>query len=494
MSGAEKKQSGQSQVTDEQRDAFLSRTAQVAEVVRSHIKAGSLIKVISHNDADGLASGGIIGTALAREGVRFHVHIVEELTDEVMDVVTSGAPDLYIFSDIGSGYMPLLLSHHAEPAVILDHHPPSAPPSENMHQLNPHDFGIAGATQISGAGICYLLAKQLSEKNVDLCTVAIVGALGDMQDKNENRALSGLNELVVADGIASGLLKAGSDILVYGRESRPIHRALAFTTTPHLPTLTGHEDNCLTLLTTNGIQVKDGERFRTAANLSLEEKQKILSAIMSYMASMSLASSQVLDMIGTAYTLTAESPDNPTRDAREFSSLLNACGRTGSPSLGLSICMGDRKSALEEAGEIVTNYRRAIATSLDWVLKTPEVLQKFSTLWAVMGGTTIPESMTGAISSILMTGGSLTSDHVLIVLAEAKEGGFKMSARAPEKLLKIGVNLGAALSEVAPKHSGFGGGHNVAAGAYVKVEDPTTFLKDVDDALASQIANAQPAK
>jgi RecJ-like exonuclease len=102
--------------------------------------------------------------------------------------------------------------------------------------------------------------------------------------------------------------------------------------------------------------------------------------------------------------------------------------------------------------------------------------------------------MTGAISSILMTGGSLTSDHVLIVLAEAKEGGFKMSARAPEKLLKIGVNLGAALSEVAPKHSGFGGGHNVAAGAYVKVEDPTTFLKDVDDALASQIANAQPAK
>ena len=51
------------------------------------------------------------------------------------------------------------------------------------------------------------------------------------------------------------------------------------------------------------------------------------------------------------------------------------------------------------------------------------------------------------------------------------------------------VNLGAALSAVSKKYSGFGGGHNVAAGAHIRVENPVEFLQELDVALQTQMNN-----
>jgi nanoRNase/pAp phosphatase (c-di-AMP/oligoRNAs hydrolase) len=63
----------------------------------------------------------------------------------------------------------------------------------------------------------------------------------------------------------------------------------------------------------------------------------------------------------------------------------------------------------------------------------------------------------------------------------------KLSARAPAKLLRLGVNLGSALSTVTKKYSGFGGGHDVAAGAHIKVDDPEPFLKELDEFVIRQM-------
>ncbi len=77
------------------------------------------------------------------------------------------------------------------------------------------------------------------------------------------------------------------------------------------------------------------------------------------------------------------------------------------------------------------------------------------------------------------------------MVTRAEDGGLKLSARAPPKLLKMGVNLGAALNATSKKYSGFGGGHNVAAGAHIRLEDPNDFLKELDEAIVSQMkANA----
>jgi RecJ-like exonuclease len=474
--------------TDPKHEAFLARARQLSDTIKENIQADSFFTVISHHDADGLSSAGIIGSALARAKTRFKIRIVEELTEAVMDEISKPEPEVAVFTDIGSGYFDLLSSRlSAKSALVLDHHPPNAPVPKNLSQLNPHEFGIDGARLVSAAGVCYFVARELSEQNKDLSALAIVGALGDMQDKNEKRGLIGLNELIVQDGMESESVKVDSDLVLYGRETRPIHRALAYTTTPYLPNLSGREDNCLTLLSTNGIKLKEGTRFRTIADLSQDEKQKLVNAIISYLASIGFQSSVVLDMVGTVYTLNNEPAGSPTRDAREFSALLNACGRTGNPSIGISVGLGDRKMALEEANEVIALYRKTLASYMEWLTNSPNAIQKFKSMWVVRGENQIQDSMTGAFSSILSSAGTLSPDHAIVVLTRAKEGGLKMSARAPPKLLQLGVNLGAALNNISKKYGGFGGGHNVAAGAYIKAEDPTEFLKEFDQAVTLQM-------
>jgi len=474
--------------TDANYDTFLARAKELSSIIKDNIQADSFFTVISHHDADGLSSASIVGSALSRAKTRFTIRIVEELREDILDEISKTSPEIVIFADIGSGYSDLLSNRlNAKTSLVLDHHPPDVQVPKNIVQLNPHEFGVDGARLVSAAGVCYFVARELSEENKDLSAMAVVGALGDMQDKNEKRALMGLNKLVVEDGVASGSIRVDSDLVCYGRETRPIHRALAYTTTPYLPNLSGREDNCLTLLSTNGIRLKEGDRFRTIADLSQDEKQKLLNAIISYLTSIGFQSSVVLDMVGTVYTLVNEPTGSPTRDAREFSALLNACGRTGNPSIGISVGLGDRKTALEEANNVVANYRKTLASYMEWLTKSPDAIQKLESIWVVRGENQIQDSMTGAFSSILSSAGSLSPDHAIIVLTRSKEGGMKLSARAPAKLLNRGMNLGLALSSISRKYSGFGGGHNVAAGAHIKLEDPSEFLKELDEALLAQM-------
>jgi len=472
---------------DANHDAFLARAKELSGIIKEHAESDSSFMVISHHDADGLSSAGVMGSALARAKTRFSVRIVEELREDIVDEINKASPGIMIFTDIGSGYFELLSRLKAETILVLDHHPPGGEAPEKVEQLNPHEFRIDGARLVSAAGVCYFVVRELSPDNKDLSALAIVGALGDMQDKNEKRALIGLNEQIVQDGTSSGNVRVDSDLVLYGRETRPIFRALAYTTTPYLANLSGREDNCLTLLANNGIRLKDGDRFRTIADLSQEEKQRLLNAIISYLGSIGFQSNVVLDMVGSVYTLVKEPPGSPTRDGREFSALLNACGRTGNPSIGVSIGLGDRKMALEEANEVVATYRKTLASYMDWLTKSPDAIQKLQAIWVVRGENMIQESMTGAFSSILSSAGNLSPDHALIVLTRAKDGGIKLSARAPQKVLKLGVNLGAALNDTTKKYSGFGGGHNVAAGAHIKVEDPNPFLRELDEVVLSQM-------
>jgi len=476
---------------DADKNGFLKRAQQLADAIQEHLRAGSSFLVISHHDADGLSSAAILGSMLARAEARFTIRIVEELREDILDEIQKNQPDVLIFSDIGSGYLDQIATRQlAKQNLIMDHHPPNGHTPENTLQLNPHEFKIDGARLISAAGVSYLVSRQVMPSNKDLSALAIVGALGDMQDKNEKRSLQGLNELLVEDGVSSGSIRVDSDLVLYGRETRPIHRALAYTTTPYLPNLSGREDNCLTLLSSNGISLKDGERFRTLADLSQDEKQKLLNAIIGHLTSIGFQSNVVLDLVGTVYTLVDEAPGSATRDGREYSALLNACGRTGNPSIGISVGLGDRKTALQEANEVVANYRKTLATYMEWLTNSPDAIQKLSALWVVRGESQIQPSMTGAFSSVLSSAGNLSADHAIIVLTRAEDGGFKLSARAPTKLLKMGVNLGAALNTVAKKYSGFGGGHNVAAGAHVRVEDPNNFLKELDETLIAQMKNS----
>jgi RecJ-like exonuclease len=466
---------------------FLGSAAQAAKTILETVKEDGLIHVFSHLDADGVAAAGIIGKTLFRLDAKFRIRITQWIDEKIVGEITSEKPQLIIFTDFGSGYIDLLNEKLADfKIVILDHHQIIGKESANVVHVNPHLHGIDGARDISGSGVAYFVAKAVDKDNIDLAPVAVVGALGDMQDKYDQRELGGVNEKIVEDATNAGLLTVEKDLIFFGRETRPIHRTLASTTNPFIPGISGEEDKSLAFLASLDIKPRHGEKWRALRDLSDEEKKKLCSALADYLLSKGLRY-EVTNLIGHVYILNREEPWTPLRDAREFAVLLNATGRMDKPSLGVSICMGDRFSALEEANKVLEEYRRTISKYLGWVMEKPERMKELENIYVIYGENFIGDKIVGAISSILST--SLPNpEKPLIAYANVEEEGLaKFSARTIDTLTNKGVNLGEVMQVAAEKCQGKGGGHNVAAGAQVPIEKISDFIEIVNELVGKQL-------
>lgn len=474
-------------LNEKQITGFLGSASKAAETILEAVKEDWFINVVSHLDADGLSAAGIIGKALFRLDAKFRIRVRHWIDEKLAEDIRSEKPQLTIFTDLGSGYLDLLNERLSDfKIVILDHHQIIGEQTSRFVHVNPHLHDIDGARDISGSGVVYFVAKAMNKENVDLAPVAVVGALGDLQDKYDQRKLGGLNEKIVEDATNAGLLKVEKDLIFFGRETRPIHRTLAYTTNPFIPGISGEEDKSLAFLVSQDIKPKHGEKWRALRDLSEEEKRRLCSALADYLLSKGLHC-EASNLIGHVYVLNREEPWTPLRDAREFSVLLNATGRMDRSGLGIAVCMGDRGSALEEANRTLGEYRRTISKYLGWVVEKPERMKELEGIYVVNGEGFIDNRVIGAISSILSM--SLPNpEKPLIAYAMVEEEELaKISARTTDMVINKGVNLGEIMQTAAEKYSGRGGGHNIAAGAQIPMENIDAFISIVNELVRKQL-------
>jgi single-stranded-DNA-specific exonuclease len=467
---------------------FLNSAADAAKTILEVVKKDGFIHVFSHLDADGVAAAGIIGKALYRLDARFRIRITQWVDEKLVAEILQEKPQMVIFTDLGSDYASLLRQKTQDiKVVVLDHHQLGGELISDFPCVNPHLFGIDGARDISSSGIAYFVARAIDNVNMDLAPIAVVGALGDLQDKYDQRMLGGLNENIVEDAKSQGLLTVEKDLIFFGRETRPIHKTLASTTNPFIPGISGEEDKSLAFLVSLDIKPKYGDKWRALRDLSEDEKKRLCSALADYLLSKGLHY-EISNLIGHVYTLNKEEPWTPLRDGREFAVLLNAAGRMDKPGVGVAVCMGDRGPALEEASKILEEYRRTINKYLGWIMEKPERIREMENIYVVYGEDFIDDKIVGAISSILTT--SLPNpEKPLIAYADVREEGLvKVSARTIDTVAHKGVNLGEVMQVAAEKCLGKGGGHNVAAGAQVPIENVETFIRLVNELVGKQLA------
>jgi RecJ-like exonuclease len=469
-------------------DSFLSAADKAAKMIFETMQQDGFIDCFSHLDADGVAAAGIISKALYRLDARYRVRVMQWVDDKIINDIVADKPQLVVLTDFGSGYLQLLNEKVPNTKiVIMDHHQITAKvDNSNFVQVNPHEHGIDGATEVSGSGVTYFVVKALNQQNVDLAPIAIVGALGDMQDKYDQRSFGGLNELILKDAVQANLMRIDKDLTFFGRETRPIHRTLATTTNPFIPGLSGEEDRALVFLSTLNIELKQGERFRALSDLAEGEKKRLCSALADYMISKGLHV-EVSNLIGNNYVLVNEESNTALRDAREYSVLLNSTGRMNRPSLGTAICMGDRGAALEESNNILEDYRKNINKYLGWVTEKPERLRELENVYVINGEDYINEKIIGTVSSI-MVAGLANNQKPLVAYAKVDgEDSVKISSRTTEAALQRGVNLGDVMRLASEKHSGKGGGHNIAAGAQVPMDQVEEFIFTTDKLVGRQL-------
>ncbi|MDQ1280974.1 MAG: single-stranded-DNA-specific exonuclease [Thermoproteota archaeon] len=468
------------------RKDFKLSVTKAAEIIKENIEKGKSITLISHVDADGLAAASIMGKALAREEAFFRIRIWKQMDELLVEEIASEEKSLLVFSDLGSGNLDLLSSKLPEwDIVVLDHHQLIGKPSNKLIHVNPHNNSFDGAREISGAGVTYFTAKAMNELNVDHASLAVVGALGDSQDKNDKKKLFGLNEEIANDAVNAGYLKIETDLIFYGRETRPVHKALAYTTNPFIPDLSGEEDKCYGFLSNLGIKLKNEDRWRTINDLNIEEKQKIFSELAKYLSSKRLPNTIAFSLIGTVYTLIKEDRWTPLRDAREYSSLLNACGRMSKSGLGIEIGMGNLSGSLDEAKEEMNGYRKTLAEYMDWMTKTPKATEELGNIYVINGMGVIDELMLGTIASIVSTSGFFNENKPIIALTSTETGMIKVSGRIPNNVLDKKLNLGTIFDKASTQFSGSGGGHDVAAGAQLPQGLENEFIKLIDQMIGA---------
>ena len=460
-------------------EGLMQRYRSLVPGIMESVLAGKRLLVVTHIDADGLCSGSAVFSALKRRGANVTVRTVPDLDPKTITELASQRHDFYIFVDLASTLVAELEAALGGRYLVIDHHEISEADIGNQSVVNAWAFGYDGGREACSSTMAYFFAAALDPANSDLSTLAVVGALADRQESGPGRSLTGLNRSAMEVAQKKGLLMVSKDLMFTGRETRPVHESVALTSTPFLKGLTGSKDATLALLHNSGLELKEGGAWRTISSLGDDEKRKLTEAIAEALGSEPGATEALAGLFGEVYTFRFEDPFTPLRDAREFGTLLNSCGRMGLAGIGISVCLGDRSAALKVAMRNLSDYRSGINRALDAVTSDASRVEPHGRLVLVNGEGVVDERLLGPVISIL-TGSPAYKDKVVVGRATSRGNDLKISSRVGD-LYEGAVDLGSVMREAAAEVGGVGGGHAMAAGAKIPASRADAFSKSVAD-------------
>ena len=221
--------------------------------IEDSIKTKKNILVTTHIDCDGLTSGSIITKALIRAGAKCTVRTTNEFNHSLIEKMQKETRDLHIITDLGGGFGKELNEKLGDNWLILEHHEIPDDEIDNNKVINAWKFGFDGGSEICAGGMTYLAAVELQKENKDLSNIAVISALGDRQDQGEKKSFTGKMLEIAKTAQSLGLVEIDLDLLLVGRETRPLPDALAFTSQPFIEGLTWNRDACLAILNSAGV-------------------------------------------------------------------------------------------------------------------------------------------------------------------------------------------------------------------------------------------------
>ena len=454
---------------------------------REIIENSEDIKVYSHIDCDGICSGAILSTILDRQN---KAHEIEFVNLDVLDDIEL-THELTIFSDLGSGQHIDTKAKEGQKIIILDHHPPLRDLDYNNDkdytylEINPIHHGIDGSYYVCGGGLCYFLAKEFGYE--DLSWIGVLSAIGDMQNTKTGH-FEGLNEIIQQDAIDGGYLDViKSDLNIYGRNTRPQFVALSYFSDVRLP-ITNNTTETMAILEELGIDEKHNRK--TLNELTTEEKGKLFRYLRE-MITKAVPGKYVRYIpqliIGDAYTFLKEDSDSFLRDASEFSTAMNACGRNHQEKIAMEVLKGDRFVALDELEAVSKEHKRNLAQAIEKVAGSDETnIIELENLQYFDGDGIKPE-IVGTVTGMIL--GYCNWKKPIIGFTQTDSDGIKVSLRCSRLLSYEGIHFGNIIRQIASEVGGSGGGHSMACGAYIPAENKNEFINLFNESLNGKISN-----
>lgn len=412
------------------------------------------VKVISHYDTDGITSAAIISKTLRKLNKKFSVKIVKQLDKEVIQNLNSS--EVLIFLDLGSSLLEEIGNLNTE-IFIIDHHEISSQKKENTTIINPHLFN---EEDISGAGLSYLFSKAINPENKEFANLAIMGMVGDTLDKEVSR----LNNSIIED--SEVIIKKG--LMLYPA-TRPIHKALEFSSSFFIQGVTGNAMGAISMLRDIGIEKENG-MYKSLIDLNEDEMSKLVTAVLMRT---DIAPEKI---IGNLYLIKFF---NKLEDARELSAMINACSRLGFSETSLALCL-DSKKARKNAETIYAEYKQQLVSAINYAEQN-KVLGKGYVILNAQDK--IRDTIIGTVASILSMSRQFEEGTVILAMSYDKDK-VKASARIAGR---NGRNVRELLKSVIDTIGGECGGHPMAAGCFFSKEKESQFLELVNKSLEMEV-------
>lgn len=425
------------------------------------VNRAEYVRVISHYDADGLASASVIAGALARMRKQFHLSMVKGLDDDGLARIAKEGNAVVLFLDMGSGQIDGLEGLDAR-VVALDHHKPIRK-SRKVVQVNPHFHGMDGMVEACGASLSLLLSIVLDDANWALSPVALAGVVGDRQHMG---GMKGVNQQILDQAVEGkhvtvqrGLNLTGTTVL----------DTVANSVDPYFVGMSGREENALAFLESMKINPKT-----PMGSLDEVYRRKLTSMLSLRLMGQGCRPETVEELVSDVHWI--PSMELSTSDLAD---LLNACGRMDHEGLGVALSLGD-KSALAEANGLRRQYTSNIMKRLLSIEEDgAEQMQNIQFFEA-------PDpSLAGAQCGLAM---QYILDQAKPTIALSTAGDkVKVSSRGTKYLVSRGLDLSAALKRASEKVGGRGGGHAVASGATIPADKREEFLSLLDEVVGKQL-------
>ena len=438
------------------------------------------IRLVSHLDADGISSCSLMVKALNTDNRKYSLSIVPSLSEEVISELAREPYQYFVFTDLGSGALSLLNKYLADRQIfVLDHHEiEDCKVNSHITHVNPHLFGIDGGKEISGAGVAFMFIRSLSKTLDDFAHIALIGATGDIQE--DGNGFLTLNKEILDIAVKRDKVKVLRGLRIFGAQTRSLHKVLEYCTDPFIPGVSGSESGTIQFLQEIGVDARNGKDWRKIVHLDAEELKKLVSGIILRR----MGEDRPEDVLGNVYILNDEEKESPFRDIKEFSTLLNACGRMDNASLGIGACLGDKKTK-EKALRNLLSYKRLIMNSMRWYEshEDSDNVKKGDGYVIINAEDQVKSTVIGTMASILSKSNDLKKGTLILSLADALDGNYKVSLRVCGN---VSVDLRNLASLMAASVDGEAGGHEYAAGAVISDEKVSEFLSEAEKILSKQ--------
>jgi len=443
----------------------LSKLCKKAAEIVSSLPKDTRIRVVSHYDADGIASAGIICNALYEKGYDFHATVMRNPFTRGLERLKNEENELIIFSDMGSGQIETIEQLGCK-IIILDHHQYlKKDVKKDILQINANLCGMDGNYEACGATMSFAFVRALDKNNEKLVPLALAGAIGDKQHIG---GIRGYNKEILNVALENGFLKQAHGIKLYGET---IYDALYFSIDPYYVGLSGNSNAIEDVLKKLNI-----EKSSKINDIDQNKKMRLQSFLLFKLIKAGCQKNILDTVIRTRYW-----SEMLGCELERFADLLDACGKNQHRSLGLSICLGN-KDAFKEAEMIEQDFKQKILNSL-YILEEEGAHETKAIRYFYSDDSSLGGVVGGIAANYLFD----EKKPLFSLVRKEDENEIHVSCRGNQLLVKRGLDLGSTMKEVSSEMGGHGGGHKIAAGATIDIKKEKEFIEKVDKIISSQM-------